>query len=91
MNDMNQWESLFGQDRDLPEGDPDFVPEPQPPDEHPLVLAIGDGDSDLEPYETGLKGTWINQEFIVPFSTVANAVDCLRILIRDIERTQETT
>jgi hypothetical protein len=89
VNDMNQWESLFGQNRELPEGDPDFVPEPQPPDDHPLVIAIA-GDDDVDRYETGLKGTWINQEFVVPFASVENAVDCFRVLIRDLSRPGHT-
>jgi hypothetical protein len=89
VNDMNQWESLFGQNRELPEGDPDFVPEPQPPDDHPLVIAIA-GDDDVDRYETGLTGTWINQEFVVPFASVENAVDCFRVLIRDLSRPGHT-
>jgi hypothetical protein len=90
MHDMNKWEALFGKDDEAPliPVDPPNTPEdipPPPPDDHAFVIAIGDGDT-FARHETGLRWAWRDGECVMAFSNVENAVDCLRILIRDLSR-----
>lgn len=58
-----------------------------------LVIAImGATDEDTEAIDTGLEGKLVlngvkvRQEFVVPFESRANAIDCLRVVLRDLER-----
>ena len=50
----------------------------------PFVLAI-DTKDELVPVESGLTATVLDGECVLPFSTLDNAIDCMRLLVRSLE------